>query len=76
MTYAPSHYMEQFHIEFNPDANALAEEEGFPDWITLFDNKGQVNLNPEKPVISPWKLTTTLTEQVVTAERNPNFWAC
>ena len=73
--YAPSHYMQQFHIDFNPDANALADDAGYPDWTGLFDNKGQVNLNPEKPVITPWTFTNTLTEQVVTAERNPYFWA-
>ena len=73
--WAPSHYMEQFHIDFNADAAAMAEDAGFPDWKALYDNKGQINLNPEKPVISPWRLTTTLTEQVVTAERNPYFWA-
>ena len=73
--WAPSHYMQEFHIDFNADANALAEEEGFPDWTGLFDNKGQVNLNPEKPVITPWTFTNTLTEPVVFAERNPYFWA-
>ena len=75
VTYAPAHYMEQFHIDFNPDANALADDAGYPDWTGLYDVKGQVNLNPEKPVISPWRLTNTLTEQVVMAERNPYFWA-
>jgi peptide/nickel transport system substrate-binding protein len=75
VTYAPAHYMQQFHIDFNSDANAMAEDAGYPDWTGLYDVKGQVNLNPEKPVISPWRLTNTLTEQVVTAERNPYFWA-
>ena len=73
--WAPSHYMQEFHIDFNPDANALAEDAGFPDWTGLFDNKGQVNLNPDKPVITPWTFTNTLTEPVVFAERNPYFWA-
>ena len=73
--WAPSHYMQEFHIDFNPDANALAEDAGFPDWTGLFDNKGQINLNPEKPVITPWTFTNTLTEPVVFAERNPYFWA-
>ena len=73
--WAPSHYMQQFHIDFNPDANALAEDAGFTDWAGLFDNKGQMNLNPDKPIIAPWKLSNPLGEQVVMSERNPYFWA-
>ena len=73
--WAPSHYMQQFHIDFNPDANALAEDAEFSDWTGLFDNKGQMNLNPDKPTIAPWKFTNPLGEQVVMSKRNPHFWA-
>ena len=30
--FAPAHYLKQFHIKFNPDANALAKDNGFDDW--------------------------------------------
>ena len=73
--WAPSHYMQQFHIDFNPDANALAEDAGLPDWTSLFGIKGEASLNPEKPTIAPWKYANPLGDQVVRAERNPYFWA-
>ena len=73
--WAPAHYMEQFHINFNPDANALAKQEGFENWTQLFDLRGKINDNPDKPVIAPWKFTNRLGDPVVLAERNPYFWA-
>ena len=73
--WAPAHYMQQFHIDFNPDANALAEQEGYDHWTQLFDIRGMVNDNPDKPVITPWKFTNRLGDPVVFAERNPYFWA-
>ena len=30
--YLPKHYMKQFHIKYNPDADALAKELGFDSW--------------------------------------------
>ena len=73
--WAPAHYMEQFHIDFNPKANDLAKEAGFEDWIQLYDDRVAHNLNPEKPGVSPWRLTTPLGGQLVTSERNAYFWA-
>ena len=73
--WSPAHYMEQFHIDFNSDANTMAEDAGFKDWTGLFDNKGQASLNLEKPTLAPWKFTNPLGDQVVMSERNPYFWA-
>ena len=73
--WSPAHYMEQFHIDFNSDANTMAEDAGFEDWTDLFDYKGQASFNPEKPMITPWKFTNPLGDQVVMSERNPYFWA-
>ena len=73
--WSPAHYMEQFHIDFNSDANTMAEDAGFEDWTELFDYKGQASFNPEKPMITPWKFTNLLGDQVVMSERNPYFWA-
>ena len=75
MPWSPAHYMEQFHIDFNSDANTMAEDAGFEDWTDLFDYKGQASFNPEKPMITPWKFTNPLGDQVVMSERNPYFWA-
>jgi len=70
----PAHYMKQFHKSFNPNADELAKAEGLEDWVQLYDDKVQYNLNPDKPSIAPWKLTSPLGGQLVTSERNAYFW--
>uniref|UniRef100_A0A540VHJ1 Solute-binding protein family 5 domain-containing protein n=2 Tax=Litorilinea aerophila TaxID=1204385 RepID=A0A540VHJ1_9CHLR len=37
--FLPAHYFKQFHIDYNPDANTLAEEQGYADWVELFNAK-------------------------------------
>jgi len=34
--FQPKHFLSQFHIDYNPDANEPAEEEGYEDWVGLF----------------------------------------
>ena len=73
--WAPSHYMKQFHADYNPDAEANAQAAEFESWTQYYDSQTQYNLNPEKPTIAPWKFTNPLGDQVVMSERNPYFWA-
>ena len=73
--WAPSHYMQQFHIDHNPDVEQEAQDAGFDDWVEYYNDKMQYRLNPDKPTIAPWKFTNPLGEQVVISERNPYFWA-
>ena len=73
--WAPSHYMQQFHIDHNSDVERDAQDAGFDDWVEYYDYKTQYNLNVDKPTIAPWKLSNPLGEQVVLSERNPYFWA-
>ena len=72
--WAPSHYMQQFHIDHNPDVEQDAQDAGFDDWVEYYDYKTQYRLNPDKPTIAPWKFTNPLGDQVVLLERNPYFW--
>ena len=37
--YRPAHYLKQFHIDYNPDAETLAADLGFDDWIQMFNSK-------------------------------------
>ncbi len=37
--YLPAHYFKQFHIKYNPDADKLAQEQGYSDWVELFNAK-------------------------------------
>ena len=75
----PRHYLEQFHIDYNENANDLAAEEGYADWIAMFqdkvDSRGRwryVGL----PTLHPWMLTRAYDGSAsrVVAERNPYYW--
>jgi peptide/nickel transport system substrate-binding protein len=77
----PAHYLKQFHIKYNEDADALAKENNFDTWWELFNAKGGVgpetgdnNLqNPDIPVLWPW-VTTEYRPELWTGERNPYFF--
>ena len=83
--YLPSHYMQQFHIDFNPDADALAEELGFAGWAEAHQSNdweyqnGFVHLIEDgpvsgpRPVMQPWGLVE-VTDSTKVHERNPYFW--
>ena len=51
--WAPAHYMQQFHIDFNADANTIAEDAGFDNWVEYYNDRTQYNLNVDKPSIAP-----------------------
>jgi peptide/nickel transport system substrate-binding protein len=69
----PSHYMKQFHIDFNPDANALAQSFGYQVWFQLYKEREEYMRPHEgKPHISPWyRVSTSTTHDVF--ERNPYY---
>ncbi|MGW5361143.1 ABC transporter substrate-binding protein [Actinopolymorpha pittospori] len=75
LTNLPRHYFEKFHAEFNPDAQALAKQEGEGHWATLFQAKMDTWSNPEHPVLFPWVPVTVFGEgQRLVYERNPYYW--
>jgi peptide/nickel transport system substrate-binding protein len=69
----PSHYMKQFHIDFNPKANELAQSYGYQTWFQLYKEREEyMRPHAGKPHISPWvRVTTTTTHDVY--ERNPYY---
>lgn len=73
--YTPSHYMQQFHIDFNPEVEQMAAEAEMEDWTQFYDDKVAHNTNAERPTTRPWKFEQELGEAVVTANRNPYFYA-
>ncbi len=77
----PKHYLEQFHIDHNPDADELAREEGFTDWVEMFEAKAGVIdssrywQNPDIPTMYPWKVVEPLADSGrMVLERNPYYW--
>jgi peptide/nickel transport system substrate-binding protein len=74
----PSHYMKQFHIDFTDDKAALeaaATEAGFNNWAEYYLDRGYWCLNPDRPVVGPWRAMNPLSEELFLMERNPYYWA-
>ncbi len=75
--YCPAHYLKQFLPKYSSvDAvNKLATDAGFDNWVSLFKNKYSWALNPDVPVMTPWKTTSPINTPTWSMERNPYFWA-
>jgi peptide/nickel transport system substrate-binding protein len=80
LTLQPKHYLQQFHIKYNPDADKLAASMGFPTWAALYGNKGIITYpgnwqNHELPNVNAWHLVQAFGEGTrLVAERNPYYW--
>lgn len=68
MVAAPKHYLQQFHIAYNPDGidELLAENPTASDWVTLFQLKSAVGPGTDQaalmrdvnyPTLFPWIVT-------------------
>ncbi|MBB4122465.1 ABC transporter substrate-binding protein [Martelella radicis] len=82
ITRTPKHYLKQFHIKYNPNANELAKERGFESWVALFQRECGVHQdndffqNSKRPTLNAWMFTIAPgedTERAV-AVRNPYYW--
>ena len=71
--YAPKHYLSQFHPKYRSETevSALARERGFANWSIYLRNRNDWTLNPELPVLSPWRLVEPINSQKFSLERNP-----
>jgi peptide/nickel transport system substrate-binding protein len=86
LTTAPKHYLEQFHIDYNPDGidALIAETEGATDWVTLFQAHSAVGPGTDASVVSrdvnyptmfPWIYTEPMGNGTqFVAERNPYYY--
>jgi peptide/nickel transport system substrate-binding protein len=81
-TLMPKHYLKQFHIKYNPDADKLAKERGLENWIALFQREtGGTDdnvffQNSKRPTLMAWMFTVAPgenTEQAI-AVRNPYYF--
>ena len=51
----PAHYMKQFHIDFNPNANEVAKSFGFESWFQLYKEREEyMKPHENKPNLAPW----------------------
>ncbi|SFA74825.1 peptide/nickel transport system substrate-binding protein [Rhizobium sp. NFR07] len=82
-TRCPKHYLEQFHIDYNPQADDAAKARGFQSWIAAFQSlSGLQDANTfflnssKKPALTAWNFSVAPgenTERAI-AERNPFYW--
>ncbi len=78
--YLSSHYMEQYHADFNADAPKMATDEGFDDWTQLFKAKMRWGAHQtwftehavNRPVLAPWTLTAHSADRA-SLDRNPYY---
>lgn len=75
--YAPAHYLKQFLPKYSSAeaANAKAKQLGFDNWVSLLRNRYSWALNPELPVMTPWRTVSAINTPTWAMERNPYFWA-
>jgi peptide/nickel transport system substrate-binding protein len=83
---APKHYLEQFHIAYNPDGidELIAQTTGAEDWVSLFQAHSAVGPGSDPSIISrdvnyptlfPWVYTQPMgTGTQFIAERNPYYY--
>lgn len=78
--FLPSHYLKQFHIEYNDEATELAKEEGYETWVQLFADKQTVyqgsirtNHEPNVPTLYDYVMVEQGTDYWI-FERNPYYW--
>jgi peptide/nickel transport system substrate-binding protein len=72
---APAHYLRQFHADHSDDIDAVVSQEGFGNWVELYEFKREIHSNPDLPVLNPWVITQPVGDGTsVVAERNPYYW--
>jgi peptide/nickel transport system substrate-binding protein len=73
--WAPEHYLKQWHIEYNEDANAKAKEEGYDTWYEALHY--HANFFPaqdmDRPTLDSWQHKEFTTTHKI-FERNPYFY--
>src|SRR6266496_4437047 len=71
--YAPAHYMKQFHPKYaGEDAiKKMAADAKFDTWMLFFRNRNDATRNPDLPVLTPWVITSPITNPTMILERNP-----
>jgi len=74
--YAPAHYLKQFLPKYSSEdaANKKAKDLGFDNWVSLLRNRYSWALNPDLPVMTPWKTVSPINTPTWSMERNPYFW--
>ncbi len=81
-TRTPRHYLEQFHIKYNPDADKIAQDRGMTGWVQLFQIMsgisvdGEIFKNKDIPTLYAWKIVQPIGESAdfSIADRNAYYF--
>src|SRR2546425_12021428 len=70
---APAHYLKQFHPKYvgQAEVDKKVKDAKFDSWVRQFLFKNDWALNPELPVLTPWKTVPPSNTATWTLERNP-----
>ena len=72
----PKHFMQKYHVKYNPDADAQAKAAGFDNWKVLFNKMVKYGYGVQDvalPVLDPW-VPVKVDSKGATYERNPYYW--
>jgi len=76
--FAPKHYLSQFHIKYNPDADKVAKEKNYDDWVSYFQyvypNEVQQRWEVDVPTVDAWTMTEVDSYGNKYFERNPYYY--
>jgi len=72
----PAHYLKQFHPTYTSkaDLDKLIAENNVTTWVELITAKNDWSLNPDSPVLGPWKTVQPMKTAAWILQRNPYFW--
>ena len=75
----PFHYLSQYHPNYvdEGELNSIAQSYGVASWLDLWGDSGPIQswwLNPDLPVITPWRVVVPPPAEVVVMERNPYYY--
>ena len=73
-SWVPAHYLKQYHIKYNDQANELAKDDGYDFWYQLHGYKNTRSQNLERPRVENY-IPVSNTPSMCTMERNPYYHA-
>jgi peptide/nickel transport system substrate-binding protein len=74
--YMPAHYLKPFHPKYigKEEADRKAKAAGFDGWLSYLKTRWDWRLNPDLPVLGPWKTVTPINTPTWVLERNPYYY--
>ncbi len=76
--WAPKQYLQQWHINYNAEANAKAQAENFDAWYEAYEfhaDAGETQQDPDLPVLGAWIFEKQDTQGNTAYVRNPYYWS-